>query len=180
MKVTSKQHHNLVTRRSRQSIKGIALAAALLVVAGVSAQTAQTPPAQPEASFAQSDAPPATRSLGASSATGLVIAVDRDTGQTRSLTAAEAQTLADGLKKLVNQSTEGLVQVRHANGMVSTDLQGRFQSALLARKEADGSIVHGCVDNLDHAAAFFNIDAALVGGAKRAVSRPPPSQLQLR
>lgn len=172
MKVTSKQHHNLATRMLRQPVKGIALAALVLAIAGVSAQ--------PEVSLAQSDAPPANRNMGAPNAVGLVVAVDPDTGQTRSLTAAEAQTLADGLKNLVSQSTEGLVQIRRANGTVSVDLQGRFQSALVARKEADGSIVHGCVDNLDNAAAFFNIDAKLVGGAKRAVSRAPSSQLELR
>ena len=180
MKVTSKQHHNLATPMLRQPIKGIALAALLLAIADVSAQSARTPMAQTEPSLAPSDSASATRNLVTANAPGLAVALDRDTGQTRPLTAAEAQTLADGLKNLVSQSTEGLVQIRRANGMVSMDLQGRFQSVLLARKEADGSIVHGCVDNVDNAAAFFNIDAALVGGAKRAVSRAPSTQLELR
>ena len=180
MKVSSKQHHNLATQVSRQSIKRIALAALVLSVTGASAQSMQTPTTQPAVPLAQGDLPLPNRNLLTSNTAGLVIALDRDTGQTRSLTSAEAQTLADGLKNLVSQSTEGLVQVRRANGMVSMDLQGRFQSALLARKEADGSIVQGCVDNLDNAAAFFNIDATLIGGAKRAVSRAPSSQLELR
>ena len=180
MKVSSKQHHNLATHVSRQSIKRIALAALVLAIAEVSAQSTQTPTTQSAESLAQSDSPSANQNLVTSNAAGLVVAIDRDTGQTRSLTAAEAQKLAEGLKNLVSQSTEGLVQVRRANGMVSMDLQGRFQNALLARKEADGSIVQGCVDNLDNAAAFFNIDATLIGGAKRAVSRAPSSQLELR
>ena len=180
MKGTSKQHHNPATRVSRQSTKGIALAALMLATTGAYAQATQTPTKQPAVTLAQSDSPSANQNLATSNAAGLVVAIDRDTGQTRSLTAAEAQKLAEGLKNLVNQSTEGLVQVRRANGMVSMDLQGRFQNVLLARKEADGSIVQGCVDNLDNAAAFFNIDATLIGGAKRAVSRAPSSQPELR
>jgi hypothetical protein len=109
-----------------------------------------------------------------------VVALDRQTGQMRPLTSAEAQKLAEGIKDMVSQSTEGLVQVRRADGTVSMDLQGRFQSVLLARKEADGSIVQGCVDNLETAAAFFDIDPALVGTLKRAASRPASTQLELR
>ena len=152
----------------------------MLATTGAYAQATQTPTTQPAVILAQSDSPSGNQNVVTSNAAGLVIALDRDTGQTRSLTAAEAQKLAEGLKNLVNQSTEGLVQVRRANGMVSMDLQGRFQNALLAREEADGSIVQGCVDNLDNAAAFFNIDATLIGGAKRAVNRAPSSQLELR
>ena len=152
----------------------------MLATTGAYAQATQTPTTQPAVILAQSDSPSGNQNVVTSNAAGLVIALDRETGQTRSLTAAEAQKLAEGLKNLVNQSTEGLVQVRRANGMVSMDLQGRFQNALLAREEADGSIVQGCVDNLDNAAAFFNIDATLIGGAKRAVNRAPSSQLELR
>ncbi len=152
----------------------------MLATTGAYAQATQTPTTQPAVILAQSDSPSGNQNVVTSNAAGLVIALDRETGQTRSLTSAEAQTLAAGLKNLVNQSTEGLVQVRRANGMVSMDLQGRFQNALLAREEADGSIVQGCVDNLDNAAAFFNIDATLIGGAKRAVNRAPSSQLELR
>ena len=100
-----------------------------------------------------------------SNATGQTIVVDRQTGQTRPLTPEEALILAEGIKQLVNQSTDGLVQVRHENGMVSMNLQGRFQDVLLAKREADGTISQVCVDNVDSAAAFFEIDPALVGSA---------------
>ena len=180
MKVTGKQHHNLATQMLQQAVRGIALAVSVLVIAGVSAQSMQTPPMPPETSNTQNTTPLVNSNPVTSNAAGLAVAVDRNTGQMRPLTAAEVQVLADGLKSLVSQSTDGLVQVRRVDGMVSMDLQGRFQSALLARKEVDGSIVQGCVDNLNNAAAFFNIDAALVGGTKQTVSRAPPSQLELR
>jgi hypothetical protein len=105
------------------------------------------------------------RNYVTSNASGQNIVVDRQTGQTRPLTPDEARTLAEGIKQLVNQSTDGLVQVRHADGGVSMDLQGRFQNVLLVKKEADGSISEACVDNPDAAAAFFEIDPALVGGS---------------
>jgi len=106
-----------------------------------------------------------SRNYVTSNAAGQTIVLDRQTGQTRPLTQEEARTLAEGIKQLVNQSTEGLVQIHHANGMVSMDLQGRFQNVLLAKREADGTISQSCVDNVDAAAAFFEIDPALVGSA---------------
>jgi len=86
--------------------------------------------------------------------------------QIRPLTQEEAQQMAEGLKKLVNQSTEGLQQVRHADGSVSMDLQGRFQSVVLARKADDGKVAQSCVDNPASAAAFLGIDRELIDGVK--------------
>lgn len=89
------------------------------------------------------------------------------TGQTQSqirpLTQEEAQRLGEGLKNLVNQDTEGLKQVRHADGSVSIDLEGRFQSVTVARRNEDGKVVQSCVDNRQAAAEFFGIDPQLVG-----------------
>lgn len=83
-------------------------------------------------------------------------------GQPRELTADEAQKLAGGLKGLVNQSTEGLVEVRHADGSVSVNLEDRFQSVTVARVNKDGSISQSCVDNPKAAGAFFGIDPKLI------------------
>src|SRR5712692_7246740 len=44
------------------------------------------------------------------------------------LTQDQAQQIADALKD--NKSTDGLVQVQHANGAVEMDLQGRFQDVM--------------------------------------------------
>jgi hypothetical protein len=85
------------------------------------------------------------------------------TGQIRPLTQEEAQRLAEGLKKLINQSTDGLQSVQHADGSVSMDLQGRFQSVAVAKRDENGNLVLSCVDNREAAAAFFGIDPQLVG-----------------
>ena len=82
--------------------------------------------------------------------------------QTRPLTQQEAQKIAQGIKQLVNKSTEGLVSVQHADGTVSMDLQGRFQNVAVARKNADGTITQACVDTPEAAARFFQIDPQLV------------------
>jgi len=86
--------------------------------------------------------------------------------QIRPLTQQEAQQLAEGIKKLVNQSTEGLKQVRHADGSVSMDLEGRFQNIALAKKTDDGHVTQSCVDNLESAAAFLGINRELIDGPK--------------
>ena len=46
---------------------------------------------------------------------------------------------------------------------------------MLAKKEDDGTISTACVDNVDSAAAFFEIDPALVGAAARATKSQPVS-----
>lgn len=96
--------------------------------------------------------------------------LDQQTGQIRPLTQEEAQKLAEGIKQLVNQSTDGLVPVHHADGSVSMDLQGRFQSIAVAKKTEDGKFTESCVDNPTSAAAFFGIDPQLVGGQRNAAS----------
>lgn len=98
-----------------------------------------------------------------SNAAGQPVVLDRQTGETRPLTPQEAETLAQGIRELVNPTTEGLVQVRHANGGVSMDLQGHFQNVSLAKKEADGTVSQSCVNDLESAAEFFEIDPALLG-----------------
>jgi hypothetical protein len=91
------------------------------------------------------------------------VQVDTQTGQIKPLSPQEAQQLAEGLKKMLNRSTEGLVPVRQADGSVYIDLQGRFQNVAVARVNPDGSIEQSCVDNPEAAAKFFGIDPQLVG-----------------
>ena len=98
------------------------------------------------------------------------VQIDPQTGQVRPLTPEEARKLAEGLKELANQSTEGLQQVHHPDGSVSIDLQDRFQNVALAKKEADGTVSQSCVDNPQSGAAFFEIDPKLVGAPTKAVS----------
>ena len=106
---------------------------------------------------------------------GREVQVDPQTGQIKPLSPEEAKRLADGLKVMLNNSTEGLVEVHHADGSVSMDLQGRFQHVMVARIEADGTLTQSCVDNPEAAASFFGIDPQLLGvePAKGAATQPP-------
>ncbi|HMJ07087.1 MAG TPA: hypothetical protein VK474_12575 [Chthoniobacterales bacterium] len=83
------------------------------------------------------------------------------------LSPEDARIMAAGLKPLINDSAEGLVSVRRADGSVSMDLQGRFQNVTVAKKEADGSVSRSCVNNLDAAAGFLGIDGKLLGLATK-------------
>lgn len=83
-----------------------------------------------------------------------------------SLSPEESRKLTEGIKPLVNQSTEGLVEVRRPDGSVSMDLQGRFQSVSVARKEADGTVTQSCVDNIAAATAFFKAKQQALKAAK--------------
>jgi hypothetical protein len=83
-----------------------------------------------------------------------------------SLTPEEARKLTEGIKPMVNQSTEGLVEVKHPDGSVSMDLQGRFQNVSVARKEADGTVTQSCVNNIAAATAFFGAKQQAIDAAK--------------
>ena len=83
-------------------------------------------------------------------------------GQIRPLTPDEAKKMAEGLKGMLNKSTEGLVEEHNPDGSVSVDLQGRFQNVTVARVNQDGTVTQSCVDNPRAAAAFFGIDPKLL------------------
>ena len=140
-------------------------------------QVAQTAATEQGASPMTSQTP---RNYVTANAAGMTVVLDRDTGKTRPLTSAEALHLAEGIRALVSQSTDGLVEVRHADGSYSMDLQGRFQSVMLAKREDDGTVSQACVDNVEAAASFFAIDPALVGALRSAVVRPSSGTLETR
>lgn len=94
---------------------------------------------------------------------GETIVVDRQTGAIRALDQDEKARLAQGLRQIINNTTDGLVEVRHEDGSVSMDLDGHFQNVMLARREADGSVSESCVNDLEAAADFFQIDPQLLG-----------------
>jgi hypothetical protein len=93
---------------------------------------------------------------------GRDVQVDSQTGQIKELTPEEAQKLAAGLKREINQSTDGLVQVQQPDGSVTMDLDGHFQNVTVARVNEDGTITQGCVDNAQAAGEFFGIDPQLI------------------
>jgi hypothetical protein len=103
------------------------------------------------------------------------------------LTPEEAKTMADGLKPLLNDSAEGLPSVKHADGTVSTDLQGRFQNVTVAVKDpATGAVTQACVNNTEAAAGFLGLDRQLLDlpaktePAKSEPAKSEPAQLSDR
>ncbi len=181
---------NSVKRRTWRTLIGV-VSVTLLLVGVVSAISMQNEPAifkaqveggKSDVSKQNSGTPDAAkrtnRNYVTSNEAGQTVVLDRQTGQTRPLTPEEARTLAEGIKQLVNQSTDGLVQVHRADGSVSMDLQGHFQNVLLAKKESDGTVSQSCVNDLESAADFFEIDPALLGVAAP-VSKSAPSSTKL-
>ncbi len=106
---------------------------------------------------------------------GQNIQVDTQTGQTRPLTAQEAQNLAEELAPLVDKSTDDLPKVRRADGSISMDLRGRAQSVIVARVNADGTMEQSCVDNPESAGKFFGVDPGLIRNAQAARKTVAPS-----
>jgi hypothetical protein len=108
---------------------------------------------------------------------GQELQVNAQTGQLKPLSPQEAQRLADGLKRLFNRSTDGLVEVHHADGSVSMDLDGRFQNVAVARVEEDGTLTESCIDSPEAAAAFFRLDPKLLGVEAAPVRQVPPKRV---
>jgi hypothetical protein len=133
---------------------------ALGATAAISRRTSQAKNPTPRPSSGQTNDTRANLSLRAGAQQ---IPLDPQTGQVRPLTQEEAQRMAEGIKQLVNQSTDGLQSVRHANGSVSIDLQGRFQNIAVAKRDEASKLTQSCVDNPKAAAVFFEIDPQLVG-----------------
>ena len=173
-------------RYSWQLLIGVA-AATLLLVGVVSAVSMQGEPTilKAQVQGRKSDVSNQSgkgnsRNYVTTNAAGQPVVQDRQTGAVRPLTRQEAETLAQGIRELVKPTDEGLVQVRHANGMVSMDLQGHYQNVSVARIEADGSVSQSCVNDLESAASFFDIDPALLGIDAPVSKAEPSSKLPIR
>jgi hypothetical protein len=85
---------------------------------------------------------------------GKKIRVNARTMQQGPLTQEQSQQIADALQN--NKSTAGLVEVKHADGTLEMNLQGRFQDVVIAKKNDDGSVSTACVDNSEAARSFLN------------------------
>ena len=155
---------NRAKRFPRLTLTTLLAATAILAIAAVAAISRQnagaTGPDNAERSLQM--AKKSNESFVTVNAAGQDVTRRTQAGQIQPLTQAEAQKLAAGFKQMVNQSTDGLVQVRHADGSVSMDLQGRFQNVTVARVNKDGSVTQSCVDNPQAAGAFFGIDPGLI------------------
>ena len=80
--------------------------------------------------------------------------IDPETGVLTQSHVPEEQGADTGVDNALSRSTEGLVEVTHPDGHVSVHLQGRFQSASLARIGADGTVTT-CVDHVHGAEAIL-------------------------
>jgi hypothetical protein len=81
------------------------------------------------------------------------------TAQTgRSYLRTDDPELAKTIRRLTDRSTAGLVEKRHNNGTVALNIAGRMQEVPLAKLDADGDPVVGCVSSVAEANHFFGRD----------------------
>jgi hypothetical protein len=85
------------------------------------------------------------------------IKVDQQTGTLRLPTPQETQELVDSLVEMTNRSTDGLQITTLANGTKSVDVDGRFQSVMLARPSEDGTWEMKCVATFEEATEFLGL-----------------------
>ncbi|MFN2515200.1 MAG: post-PEP-CTERM-1 domain-containing protein [Pyrinomonadaceae bacterium] len=167
-------------RRFRLSVTTVIVATAIIAIGAVTVISRQTVKGeaannQERRSLVANNADKADKNFVTVKVAGQDVQVDPQTGRMKELTPEEAQKMAAGLKKLINQSSEGLVQVQHADGTVSMDLEGRFQNVTVARVNKDGTVSQSCVDNPKAAGAFFGIDPKLIENQPDGSQRRKPS-----
>lgn len=176
VKSQSKRKRIIVAKGfGRLHVFGILVATLVLAISAVSVLSRQTarvkePKKQETTSVVPDSLSPnkAAKNYVTMKVGGQDVQVDSQTGEIQPLTPQEAAKLAEGLKPMLNRSTEGLVQVQHPDGSVSVDLQGRFQDVTVARVNKDGSVSQSCVNNPHAAGAFFGIDPKLIENAPNA------------
>lgn len=169
MKEKSSKHHPANRRRRLLLVVAVAAVVAATAITVISRQKGRTTQAAArETAKAAAPAAPTfvTRRVGNQD-----IHIHAQSGEIKPLSAEEAQKLANGLAPMLDDSADGLVQVKHADGSVSMDLRGRFQNVTVARVTADGTIEQSCVDNPRAAARFFRIDPKLIENAPTARRR---------
>jgi hypothetical protein len=88
-------------------------------------------------------------------APGQQVAADTKNQKVRPPSQEEIQTLLEGMKPYVNQSTEGLQVKRTASGAQYVDLDGRFENLSVAKIGSDGKIETECVNNIKDARKFL-------------------------
>ena len=86
------------------------------------------------------------------------IVLDKTTGKVRKPTQEETDAMVSRISVLTNRSSEGLSVNQSSNGMKSVDLQGRFNSVMLGRANADGTTEIRCVFTIEEAADFLGLE----------------------
>jgi hypothetical protein len=180
MKNRKQKQASPVARSRRFSVTMVTAAAILVAVAAITVVSKQLVSSKASALPVAKAAPTETgKKYVTVKVAGREVQVDPQTGQIKPLSPEEAKQMADGLKTLLNKSTEGLVPVKNPDGSVSVDLQGRFQNVAVARVNEDGTLEQSCIDEPQQAAQFFGIDPKLLGvepvkaGATQQIVRTP-------
>lgn len=83
------------------------------------------------------------------------------------------------VEQMTNRSSEGLIAVQHANGMVSVDLEGRFMSVAIAVPRKDGASGATCVQSPQEFAKARKPVAAATARATTAPKNEPKTALLL-
>jgi len=179
MKKSRKTKKNDSATTARRLPALVALAVVVLVIGAISAVSRQLIAGKQSQ---ESEKPvalghPSDKKFTTVKVAGQDVQVDGQTGKLKPLTPEQAQRLAEGLKKMVNKSADGLALDQHEDGSVSMDLQGRFRHVVVARATEDGSVSMSCVDNPQAAAAAIGVDPKLLGvegapGAKPTTTKP--------
>jgi hypothetical protein len=86
------------------------------------------------------------------------IVLDKTTGRLRKPTQEETDAMVSRISVLTNRSSEGLTVNQRSNGMKSVDLQGRLNSVVLGRANADGTTEIRCVFSIEEAADFLGLE----------------------
>lgn len=169
MKKRNKAKPGRVPEVRRSFRAGVLLAVALLAAGAVTAIARhESTPGAPIRSAAATEA---GKNLVTVEVAGKKLQVDARTLQQGPLTQDQAQEIAIALRD--NKSTDGLAQIRQANGSLSMDLQGRFQDVVIAKKNDDGSVSQACVDTPKAATTFLDRQQgptvpSVPGGARKA------------
>lgn len=94
--------------------------------------------------------------------TGKKIRVDKQTGQPRAITQAEARETVQQLTELLERPATAPQVVYRSNGTQVANVDGYFNRAVVARPLANGTFETRCVSTLDEAVAFLSGDSAAI------------------
>lgn len=104
---------------------------------------------------------------------GQQVAIDRQTGKLRQPSPEESRALAEALKESFSRSVAGLDVFHYPDGSVSILVDGRFESASLAKVNSDGSVSTACVDNVTAAETFLESDDSKAGSSEKKTEKAP-------
>ena len=100
---------------------------------------------------------------------GMVVGIDPETGELGMPTPEQLRALSDSPLPEVDHSAAGLLEVRHPDGSVSVNLQGRFQEYATVRIGPNGKLIFRCVDGEENA-------KHAVEGSSPASAAPTPEE----